>query len=148
MKYIEIAKSLVEELNKNYSTAFNELQATVGALENALKQILPELKFELFNYDDDYSGTIFRLIIDANPSDNKIERIRVTDFYVPSNGYPISIGLLRKKGDTFETERTVYSKEEIEAYLESLTNSNDSRIIQTIGFALRRKTNLNDDIPF
>lgn len=143
MENFDIAFNIINEINQKYNIARSDLEGTIGRLENSLKKIVPELKFHLSISKDSHAGTIFSLVLDSNPGDNKIAQIRISDFFITTNGYPIEHGRYFKPTDEYRSEGSFESINDIENHFKSMIESSDSIIIQSVGFAARRRAAFN-----
>lgn len=138
MKYTDLAVKLIEDINSKFDSAYSDIISATGDLENSLKQIIPELSLKIKVASEGMAGSILSLTLDPNTEDNGVQLIRIADFYIPSNGYPISHGSFKHTED-FAREADLFSKQDIEKLFESMMSSGESRIIQSIGYAARRK---------
>lgn len=140
MENFDIALQIISDINQKYNIARSDLEQTIGRLENSLKKIIPELKFHLSIAKDNHTGTIFSLILDPNPSDNRINQVKISDFFITTNGYPIAHGRYSKITEEYRSEGSFESANDIENHFKNLIESSDSIIIQSVGFAARRKS--------
>lgn len=114
-----------------------------------MKDVLPDFRMNLVLLEDDTEGTFYRLEAIPAPGDSVVGKIRITDFFIPANGYPISSGRILISKANFNPEQEFNSFGHLESFFENLLADPASRLIQAIGFAMRRKTaQLDSDTPF
>lgn len=149
MSFINYTIQLINQINEKYEHAYADLLKIIGELENSLKTIIPGLEFKLKELSDGPGGTIFSLDLDPNSKDYGIDIVKITDFFISSQGYPIEQGKFIKLGDQFDTIEKLNNKYELEEFFKKLLSSSDSRLVQSIGYAARRqKLNRLEEPPF
>jgi hypothetical protein len=139
-KYSALVLSVVESINKNYEEARSDLVRVVAEVEHGMKDVLPDFKMRLTLLDDDAEGTFYRVEAVPAPDDSIVGIIRITDFFIPANGYPISSGRILMSKANFNPQEKFDSVENLENFFQNLLADPESRLIQAIGFAMRRKT--------
>ncbi len=149
MSFVNITIQLINDLNEKYGISYNDLETTIGEIENSLKNIVPGINFKLKETSDGPGGTIFSLDLDPNSNDMKIDIVKITDFFIPAQGYPIEHGRFSKQLNEFTTAGEIENKEQLIDFFKNLLSTSDSRLVQTIGYAARRhKLGKQEDSPF
>lgn len=148
-KFSSLVLSVIDSLNKNYEAARNDLFEIVADIEFNMKEILPDFTIGLTTLEDSTEGTFYRLVATPAPNDHVVGNIRITDIFIPASGYPISSGRFILNSDNYNPDIEFRTKNDIDIFFQDLLTKPESRLIQAIGFAMRRKkAQLDNDIPF
>lgn len=149
MSFLNLTIQLINDLNEKYEVSYKDLETTIGEIENSLKNIVPGIKFKLKETSDGPGGTIFSLDLDPNSNDMGIDLVKITDFFIPAQGYPIEHGRFSKQLSDFTTSGEIQNKEQLVDFFKNLLSTSDSRLVQSIGYAARRhKLGKQEDSPF
>ncbi|WP_407713226.1 hypothetical protein ACJJWD_13770 [Comamonas testosteroni] len=145
-KFNALVKSIIQESSKKFESAETDFNNVIQEVETSLKDVLEDFYFETDVIEDAIEGRYYRVQAVPLPNDHFVGKVRINDFFIPSNGYPMTIGKYNPRSSDFSEEAKLNNKAEIEDIFEKMLSTPESRLVQTIGFALRRKN--IDDIPF
>ena len=88
----------------------------------------------------DVKGSTFRIFLDPDVSDSSAQVAVIVYMRIPAQGYPVQVGTYNKSGGIFTpNNKDLANKSEVEEYFADQLQDPDSKLIQAVGFALRRR---------
>lgn len=137
----EILKKSLLTVNEGYQRAYEDLSSVVAGVRESIKQNAgQEFTIELSQISAQLEGTSFQIYMDTDVNNSHAQIYRITDIEIPQTGYPIFLGAYNRVHQTFmRGEESFEDAEAISTYFAEQLSNPESRLIQLIGFALRRR---------
>lgn len=139
----ELKRRILESLrsiNQGYEIAENDLTEVLLQVTEAVQEAT-EAPFD-FSYHSVFespSESIFRVLLDFDPSDFDSEQHKISDIKIPPNGYPIFFGNFNKSSEYFSPQAQLAGRKELEAHFFDMLSDPSSSLVQAIGFGLRKR---------
>lgn len=139
----EILRKSLSIVNDEYQRALDELRVIVAEVRESIKTNAgEEFTVELSELTSNIEGAAFQIFLDTNVNDLNSSLLKIVELQVPANGYPIFIGTYSKANGRFtQGDEKFDNQDEIRNFFANQLSDPNSRFIQLIGFALRRRAN-------
>lgn len=139
----EILRKSLSIVNDGYQQAVDNIKEVVSNLSDSIKANAGEdFSLEIGEISSDLKGATFRIFLDTDVNDVEASTMNIIDLRIPVGGYPVQLGTFTKSIQSFKAaEQVLNNKSDIEQYFAQQLSEPDSRLIQAIGFAVRRRAN-------
>jgi hypothetical protein len=136
-----ILKRTLSVVNASYDEALEVVESVVRQLGNAISTNAGgEFVLEMIELNNDISGSVHRIYLDPDSTDDNARLVTITYLQIPSTGFPIKVGRFSKNTGFIASDKNLDTSSDVEEYFSNFLEDPNSKLIQAIGYALRLKS--------